>query len=382
MSDLRRAVQEEIDAHHASTVPPFAAIQRRKQARDRRHVVAGAALLSAIIAGTILLPDRASDLAVHADTSRFTRTPEVGVTPTSSSAPSDAASQEPTTSAGAAAPPPVLPDRVVLSSKTALVVDGVRNSDPRTLERYEPATEGPPHFLSRVELSPDGSVVYADVCCEPASGRTQPISLDDPATKHQPIDAMSPAVSPDGLMLAALSLDMLALYDVAAGHRLTRTVEPGDAGHVREGLAWARDGRLLALTEAPVGASGLDAQRVMWRIRLLDPRTATSLDDGQVLAAPDGQTYVAPAFRRDGMLVVARQDADPDSAGRAAGVVLDPEDGRVVAEFALDGRVVAQDYDRSGTYLLTTYSNGRVAWKGAGSSGVLRRSGPAIAASW
>lgn len=64
------------------------------------------------------------------------------------------------------------------------------------------------------------------------------------------------------------------------------------------------------------------------------------------------------------MLVVARQDLDPDSAKLATGVVLDPEDGRVVTQFALDGRGVDQDYDRSGTYLLTTYSNGRVAVEG------------------
>lgn len=62
-------------------------------------------------------------------------------------------------------------------------------------------------------------------------------------------------------------------------------------------------------------------------------------------------------------------------------MVLDPSDGSTRAEFPLSGRVIEQDYDKTGTYLLTIHDDGTVHWQGAGTNGTLQVKG-AIAAAW
>ncbi len=367
MSDLRRAVQQEIDAHRPSAIPPFAKVVDRKRSRDRRNLAAAATLLVAAIAvaaGAVLLPSRGDDDAVPADP-----------TPTPPTASATATATEEAVAK--------LPDRYVASTTSELITAGTDGGDPRTLATYNNNQEAAGSYLLDVELSPDGSTVYADVCCEPAAGRTEIIRVNRPLEEPDTLTASGVAASPDGTVLAGIGLEWLVLFEVDASNAPTKTLaSENEAQYVMRGsLTWSRDGKLLAMTETPIGDDGPDPKTPS-RIRVLDPATATSLEDGQVFEPPAGQTYAAPVFRRDGGLVVARQDADPKSKRPATAVVLEPSDGTVLVEFPLDGRVFDQDYDRTGTYLLTTYSDGRVGWIGAGSRGILVRSGKIRAAAW
>lgn len=314
--------------------------------------------------------------------------PSAEVSPSATASPTPQESASPSASPSPSTTPAALPERYVAAVGRELVVDRVARSAARVLDRYDAsAAEGsgegePKSYLAGVELSPEGSIAYADVCCEPAAGRTERVPLDAPRNEDDYLSAFSPAVSPDGRSLAGFSLDFLVRCaldapELRTGCTSLTTSQPELAG--RGGLAWSPDGSTLAFRETPIGADGPDP-RAAASIRLVRAVAQPSLSDGRLLAPPDGQTYAAPVFRADGMLVVARQDVDPDSPTAATGVVLDPNDGRVLAEFALDDRVVDQDYDRSGTYLLTTYRSGRLAWQGAGSGGVLRTSGVSSAA--
>ena len=57
MSDLHLAVQDELDAHRPSLVPPFAAVRARKRSRDRRRLATGGAALSAVaLSAAALVP--------------------------------------------------------------------------------------------------------------------------------------------------------------------------------------------------------------------------------------------------------------------------------------------------------------------------------------
>ncbi|MCY7365378.1 MAG: hypothetical protein LH469_08750 [Frankiaceae bacterium] len=116
------------------------------------------------------------------------------------------------------------------------------------------------------------------------------------------------------------------------------------------------------------------------RVRVI-PASAADLSTSVVFDPRPGQTYAGPAFRGDGLLVLARQPVQTAAGSDAVGVVLDPSDGSAREEFALSGRVVEQDYDSTGTYLLTLHDDGTVHWQGAGTDGTLQIKG-AMAAAW
>ena len=84
MSDLRRAVHEEIEAHRPVVIPPFGEVLDRKRSRDRRNVAAVAAVAMAavtIVLGTALLPNSGRDRVLPAEPSPqlFTGPPRVAV---------------------------------------------------------------------------------------------------------------------------------------------------------------------------------------------------------------------------------------------------------------------------------------------------------------
>ena len=305
--------------------------------------------------------------------------------PAASDSPSASSPASPTASASPSptGPPASLPDRYVAAADDDLVVDGVASSAPRTLARFDapPDPTAPPEepgsYLAGVELSPDGTVVYADECCEPAAGRTVAYPVDGSGPEERPVlSGGFPAVSWDGRTIAGVALEMVVtgVLDQREERGGILLAAPPELDRTRSSPAWSPDGG-LAFLETAVSEAEPDGPS---RIVLLGPRARPPLP---TFAPPEGTTYAAPAFRADGMLVVARQPVDPTSQQAATGVVLDPADGRFLAEFALDGRVVDQDYDRTGTFLLTTYDGGRLAWQGAGRSGVLRTSG-VTAAAW
>lgn len=61
MSDLHRAVEDEIDAFRPDRTPPFAGLLARRRARDRRRTATGAAALSAVaVIGIVFVPSALS----------------------------------------------------------------------------------------------------------------------------------------------------------------------------------------------------------------------------------------------------------------------------------------------------------------------------------
>lgn len=56
MSDLHRAVQDEIDAFTPHAVPPFETLKARKRARDRRRFAAGGAALGGVVLLAVAVP--------------------------------------------------------------------------------------------------------------------------------------------------------------------------------------------------------------------------------------------------------------------------------------------------------------------------------------
>jgi hypothetical protein len=79
MSDaLDRAVDAQIDAYRPATVPPFSAIEARKQGRDRLRVALGAGALSVVglAAAVVIVPslgaggDRLTPGEAHSGTAR------------------------------------------------------------------------------------------------------------------------------------------------------------------------------------------------------------------------------------------------------------------------------------------------------------------------
>jgi hypothetical protein len=57
MSDLHRAVEDEIDAFRPDRTPPFAGLLARRRARDRRRTATGAVALSVVaVAGIVFVP--------------------------------------------------------------------------------------------------------------------------------------------------------------------------------------------------------------------------------------------------------------------------------------------------------------------------------------
>ena len=178
--------------------------------------------------------------------------------PTPSASASASASAEP--SASPSGPPASLPDRYVAVVDADLVVDRVAGSAPRTLARYDaPPPAGysgePVSSLAGVELSPDGTTAYADVCCEPAAGSISAFPTDgSPPGELPAMSASSPALSPDGRSLFGFSLDSLVTKELGdPGRQSVRLTSFADRPGLRqEALAHGPDGR-LAFLETPVG---------------------------------------------------------------------------------------------------------------------------------
>lgn len=232
-------------------------------------------------------------------------------------------------------------------------------------------------FLGDLALTPDGSTVYFDLCCEPAPGRIMRV----PSAGGEPGEVgygYYPAVSPDGSTLAVVEMQWLTLIDVDTEEVTRLEWDSEDDPHSMSGPAWSPDGRQLVFERHEGDGAA---------ILLLDLDTARSLDDARPVGelATADSTVTLPVFDRRGRLHVVRQprtalevevdraEGDPPAEEAAEALVVDPDTGEVLSSDPLPSAVADQSFDASGTHLLRTYVDGtvRVHTDGGGEGEVL-----------
>ncbi len=126
---------------------------------------------------------------------------------------------------------------------------------------------------------------------------------------------------------------------------------------------WLRDRVGIAFTTDPVngvGPYGLDVVELDARGQVSERRTF-EID----------RPAAGMAVRADGSLVVLLDDGDPLMWGGSEALVIDPDTGETIAEFALEDGSHSLTYDPTGTYLLYVDGEGTARWQGRGQSGVL-----------
>lgn len=287
-------------------------------------------------------------------------------------------------------PPPVFPSRWA----------GLR-PDPREVGLFSTETgepvwliadtdQGPFYGASLVRMGP-GHLTYVETCCEPAAGAVYAVDSTGQMGGGGP--GYFPAPSPDGRWLAstsqAMRLDMFNL------------VERGRSFAFEHPL----DGRVPIPDTDPIALSNLtwslDATRLVFNyhtgtavpsLLVVDPFTATSLADATVLfeggttlgEEETAPAWYLPAFTDLGLLVAESEMHAPfDVRATVRGVIIDPITGEEVATIAYQpGRVVDQDTDPSGRYLIYVLDDGSVHWLSTdGERGVLAEEGFS-SASW
>lgn len=179
--------------------------------------------------------------------------------------------------------------------------------DTRTGERYEVYLNVPASDLGRrlspvdeVALSPDGRWVYFSQTPQGAAG---PSSYRIPATggEAELIGAgTSPAVSPDGELVATSDRDAFILTPADGGQAVARSRFMTDG--IVQRLSWSPDGAQLSYVTrgddgrtrawaAPVGSNG-EAITVGEPEPIPDPRQPSAGAEGFVTWSPEGEPFV------------------------------------------------------------------------------------------
>ncbi len=265
-----------------------------------------------------------------------TEVPSTAASAPTSSVPktSSATAAAPTTRR--AAPPPV----VAADDRRVVVLDQGAAAAPRTVFDLGPSTsadEAPP-FIGGVAVSPDGRQAYFDIAGTPAIGalRRVPVAGGQVEDLGQGVGAVP---SPDGSMLALIQVPdpeqpaSLVLRPLTGGGE--RRIDLGDESC--SNITWSPSGREVAVDICTA----------------LEPVTVALVDvaTGSVrrLAAPDGVTWSAPAFKPDATLTLVEQRGDD-----AVVVALTPDRTRVATSLLRrpSTTITTIDWNSSGDLLV------------------------------
>lgn len=250
----------------------------------------------------------------------------------------------------------------------------VDTSNQQTLRSYgdrgDPSApqqgEGPIGYLDDAWQLPGTDRIYFTPCCEPAGGTGRYIntdidsSVDDGRVSYSGFAAVP---SPDATMLAIPQMFGLYLSEALPQPDVTLIATSPYAS--KDAVAWLRDRR--GLVWAPLND---DRVRTIEIIEL----DADNAPIATRTVPAHGLTNVSLAVRGDGAIVVAGCDQGPEEVSacdHSTALVLDPDGGEVIAEFAIEAGARLGGYDYTGTYLISTADDGIARWQGAGESGVL-----------
>jgi hypothetical protein len=360
---------------------------RRQPRHPRRLALVGVGLAGALAAGVtayVVADPGAHD--AHVDTVGDDSQPTVVIrTTTTVDHPAT------TTTTSEAPPPPAPTDFVAVTLDGRLVVvDAESGTELRELARLADPTKSTddheiaPNTITGVTVDRSKGVVYYESCCEPAAGDVRSVPLE--GGEPTPITNMSwPSLSGNGSKLAGFSTQMLWLYDTGSRQLVAEAEETGFFGvHT----AISSDGSTIAYERPLHDDAGWNSEIVVVDTASLalsptdqDARRA-ALASQRVLRDPEGIGWMHPVVNRDGNVVVAQQCCYGPQLLRGTGFarVVDPATGEVVGSFSYGGRVVDQQYDASGSWLIVTLEDGRVVWFGGGRSGELATG--YLAAAW
>lgn len=281
-------------------------------------------------------------------------------------------------------PPPVMPDLwagAMVDGATVTVSNATAGTVAEISMSVSPKAEGG-SGVGRVRLQKDAVVI--DECCEPAAGLWYRwlLATTDLAPGSRPgevtdVDAAGRLliVDPNGFALRATTPD----GDVKGEWR-----SEGKSPVAPEDAAWSPDASLIAF----IGRSNEEAVLSVFGLEARGLGEASVLDSGP----SDGVHPAFPAVDRYGrvwyVLVDEASQVKTADGGlvhglvpeTARGRIADPNTGDIVDGIAYEGSVVDQSFDASGTYLIVTYADGRVAWYSTdGGSGILADGGYASA---
>jgi hypothetical protein len=361
---------------------------RRQPRQPRRLALVGVGLAGALAAGvTAYVVADPGDHDAQVDTVGDDSQPTVVIrTTTTVDRPA------PTTTTTSEAPPPPAPtDFVAVTLDGRLVVvDAEMGTELRELARLADPTKSTddqeiaPNTITGVTVDRTNGVVYYESCCEPAAGDVRSVPLE--GGEPTPITNMSwPSLSGDGTKLVGFSTQMLWLYDVASRKLLAEAEETQLFG-VHTSISG--DGSTIAYERGFSDDAGPHSEVVVVDTASLAPSPADQdarrevVANQRVLRDPEGIGWMHPVINRDGNVVVAQQCCFGPQLLRGTGFarVVDPATGEVVGSFSYGGRVVDQQYDASGSWLIVTLEDGRVVWFGGGGSGELATG--YLAAAW
>lgn len=354
----------------ATTVSPAEA-RRRAEGRDgaaaaggpRRRTLLLAAAAVTVVAGIAgALAFRAADddrVDTTPATTPTTDAPSPTVTePVTPTTPTTAPDEPTTTVApprGGALPPRwvgrTVDGRLVAVDTAAGGEQTLATFDDPRVPSSEPVAAG--SYLGMVELSPDGTTVYYETCCEPAVGQVYrvPVTGGDPELVTT---GTHPAVSPDGTKLAVVELQAIKVRDLATGAetRYEAATPPTMVSHP----AWSPDGRSIAVER-------YDADVRVGRVVVLDLADGGDLDAAREVVAADADgTPRFPTFDAAGRLHVVRQGVDQEGGplGPARIEVHSPAVTAEISRRFLDQPLRSQHHDPTGGFVLRVLADGTV----------------------
>lgn len=354
----------------AATVSP-AEVRRRAESPDRAAAEGGPPrrTLLLVAAAVAVLAGVAGALAVRAaDDDRVDTTPattpstEVPAPTVTEPAPPTTATSVPDEATTTVVPPAgtALPGHWVGRTVDGrlVAVDAASGAE-QTLATFDdpriPSAElaAAGSFLGKVDLSPDGTTVYYETCCEPAVGQVLrvPVTGGDPELVTSGTD---PAVSPDGTKLAVVEFQWLKVRDLATGAE-TR-YEAAEPPTMLSHPAWSPDGRSIALER-------YDADVRVGRVVVLDLDDGTDLDGARELAAADADgTPRFPSFDLAGRVHLVRQGVDQEGGplGPARIEVHSPAVTGEISRRGLEQPLRDQHHDATGAYVLRVLADGTV----------------------
>lgn len=249
------------------------------------------------------------------------------------------------------------PSRYVAVTRTGELMAG-----PNRLLQYDdptaqPEPEGGAFSITSAVLTPDGSTIYFDTCCEPAGGSLRRIPFA--GGKAEDVAAgFDPAISDDGSLLAYATLDAIVVRDLRTG-RERRHVDADHDGTLRwpalspkaDAVAYVRSAKDADATELVVVSL-----------------TVAGFGPPKVVRGPAATRWDLPRFRSDGNVLITEQCCPHQGRldGRATNVIVDVPSGQPTTRIDLPGLVLDAERDAARQWSLITYADGTTVWEAAG----------------